>query len=68
MRGGKRANAGRPRIHPEGNRVQMSLSVSPVTKKNATTMREAGIPVTRKIEEYIEQMMAEWLEGQDLAE
>jgi hypothetical protein len=68
MRGGKRANAGRPRIHPEENRVQMSLSVSPTTKRNATTMREAGVPVTRNIEQYIEQMMAEWLEGQDFAE
>jgi hypothetical protein len=46
----------------------MSLSVSPVTKKNATTMRQAGIPVTRLIEQFIEQMMAEWLEGQDFAE
>ena len=68
MRGGRRANAGRPQIHPDDRRVQMSLSVSPATKVNATTMREAGIPVTRKIEEYIEQMMAEWLEGQDLSE
>lgn len=68
MRGGRRVNAGRPQIHPDEKRVQMSLSVSPVTKANATALREAGVPVTRNIEQYIEQMMAEWLEGQDLSE
>lgn len=62
MRGGKREGSGRPTINPEDKRVQMSLSVSPVTKKNASALRAEGVPVTMLIERYIEQLMAEWLE------
>ena len=66
MRGGKRANAGRPQIHPDDKRVQMSLSVAPVTKSRIASMREAGVPVTAYIEDFIEDLMERWLSGEDL--
>lgn len=62
MRGGKREGSGRPAINPEDKRVQMSLSVSPATKKNASFLRSEGVPVTMLIERYIEHLMATWLE------
>lgn len=66
MRGGKRANAGRPQIHPDDKRVQMSLSVSPVTKTRIKSMREDGVQVTAHIEDFIEDLMERWLSGEDL--
>ena len=66
MRGGKRPNAGRPQIHPDNKRVQMSLSVSPVTRTRVRSMREDGVPVTAHIEDFIEDLMERWLSGEDL--
>ena len=65
-RGGKRANAGRPHINPDDKRVQMSLSVSPVTKTRINSMREDGVQVTAYIEDFIEDLMERWLSGEDL--
>lgn len=66
MRGGKRANAGRPQINPDDKRVQMSLSVSPVTKTRIKSMREDSVQVTAHIENFIEDLMERWLSGEDL--
>lgn len=66
MRGGKRANAGRPQINPDDKRVQMSLSVAPTTKTRISAMRKDGVQVTAYIEDFIEDLTARWLEGEDL--
>lgn len=66
MRGGRRANAGRPQIHPDDKRVQMSLSVAPTTKTRISAMRKDGVQVTAYIEDFIEDLTARWLEGEDL--
>ena len=66
MRGGKRANAGRPHINPDDKRVQMSLSVAPTTKTRISAMKKDGVQVTAYIEDFIEDLTARWLEGEDL--
>lgn len=66
MRGGKRPNAGRPQINPDDKRVQMSLSVSPVTKTRIRAMRKDGVQVTAYIEDFIEDLTGRWLSGEDL--
>lgn len=63
MRGGKRAGAGRPQINPENKRVQISLSVAPITKSRIATLRKDGVPVTAMIEDHVEDLMIQWLEG-----
>ena len=66
MRGGRRAGAGRPQINPDDKRVQMSLSVSPVTMTRIRAMRKDGVPVTAHIEDFIEDLTARWLQGEGL--
>lgn len=66
MRGGRRAGAGRPQINPDDKRVQMSLSVSPVTMTRIRAMRKDGVPVTAYIEDFIEDLTSKWLYGEDL--
>ena len=65
-RGGRRAGAGRPQINPDDKRVQMSLSVSPVTMTRIRAMRKDGVPVTAHIEDFIEDLTSKWLSGEDL--
>ena len=66
MRGGRRVGAGRPQINPDDKRVQMSLSVSPVTMTRIRAMRKDGVPVTAHIEDFIEDLTARWLQGEGL--
>ena len=65
-RGGKRSGAGRPAVAEHDKRVQMSLSVAPTTKTRISAMRKDGVQVTAYIEDFIEDLTARWLEGEDL--
>ena len=63
--GGKRVGAGRPTLPAEEKKVAIAMRVAPITKKRIVQMRDANIPVTMLIEQYIEQMYAEWLDIQE---
>ena len=51
--GGKRAGAGRKEVSQEKKRVQISISVAPVTKQRITDLRQQGIRVGEVVDELI---------------
>lgn len=66
MRGGKREGAGRPAIDQKEKRVQVSISVSPNTKRKISAMRKDGIQVNAYIEQLVDDLCYKWELGQDL--
>lgn len=58
-RGGKRADSGRKKLSEERKRVQVSLSVSPETKRRITELRERKVKVGEVIDELVRQYCEE---------
>lgn len=54
-RGGAKPGSGRPIVTPDKKRVQVSISVSPETKKMIQEMRSNGIKVGQVVDEMIRQ-------------
>lgn len=54
-RGGARPGSGRPSVSLEQKRVQISISVSPETKKMVDAMRERGVKVGQVVDDLIRQ-------------
>lgn len=51
--GGRRDGSGRPVVHQDKKRVQISISVSPDTMRRIKDMRERGVKVGQVVDELI---------------
>ena len=55
-RGGRRPGAGRPPVCPKDKRVQLTITVAPLTRDYLQKQAKVkGLPVGRLVEQYVEE-------------